>query len=87
VPATGKFRGLAGRSAEVVSKRRGVRVGSGADNWYERELNSRFGFCFLVMKHLDLWVVHNKRQPRGPEASPQSRVPSSRVCVCQWAAG
>ena len=47
MPATGMFRGLAGRSAEEVSKRRDVRVGSGADSWYERELNSRFGFCFL----------------------------------------
>ena len=47
MPATGMFRGLVGRSAEEVSKRRGVRVGSGADSWYERELNSRFGFCFL----------------------------------------
>jgi len=47
VPATGMFRGLAGRSAEEVSKRRGVRVGSGTDIWYGRELNSRFGFCFL----------------------------------------
>jgi len=47
VPAIGMFRGLAGRSAEEVSKGRGVRVGSGADSWYECELNSCFGFCFL----------------------------------------
>ena len=47
VPAIGVFRGLAGRSAEEVSKRRDVRVGSGADSWYERQINSRFGFCFL----------------------------------------
>ena len=46
VPATGMFRGLAGPSAEEVSKRREVRVGSGVDSWYKRELNSHFGFCF-----------------------------------------
>jgi len=46
VPATGMFRGMAGRSAEEVSKQRDVRVGSGVDSWYERELNSCFGYCF-----------------------------------------
>ena len=81
MPATAMFRGLAGRSAEEVSKRRGIRVGSGVDSWYKRELNSHFGFCFPGKD--TFWVVHTKRQPRGPKASPQSRVPSSRVCVCQ----
>jgi len=46
VPATGMFRGLAGRSAEEVSKCRGIRVGSGPDSWYERDLNSRFWVLF-----------------------------------------
>ena len=47
MPAIEVFRGLVGRSAEEVSNSRDVRVGSGADSWYERELNIRFGFCFL----------------------------------------
>ena len=83
VPATGMFRGLAGHLAEEVSKRRGIRVGSGADSWYERELNSHFGFCFPGKDMWIFWVVHTKRQPCGPEASPQSRIPSSCVHVCQ----
>jgi len=83
VPATAMFRGLAGRSAEEVSKRRSLRVCSGAESCYERELNSRFRFCFLGNETLGSfgWFKQNVRPVGQRRVLRVAYILQESVCV------